>query len=280
MTTVYVGPRVDILKLGSWDEVADYDRERFEVDWCQVRLVKRTRIVFDAPASVLSFLAPHPHQDIALTELDATEEKAWRAWCRRYQLDLRKLPRLTLASIRDTLVKGVRHLQFTADAVEWFINGLNAKALTKTELNYRLVALLLTFPQPKTLTAVDVATALGGTEGGLAAKILERLGNPEAVALAARTPADDAVRLFDYLGKALENRETPWLLFLKICRKGADDKRYDYRTAIVIFTLCCLHTSKSTPPGSVSSATIDQTLDLYRISGIPCSIPGGMTAFF
>jgi hypothetical protein len=276
MTRLFAGSISEIRDHDNWDEILEVG-ERFGAQWGQVTL-RSVKWLFANPPDSLkpSKLLPQKNKDLVWTSGEIP--KAWLTWAKQNKVEVVAVAPLTKDKVRKMLGAGVRHLTFTETGIDWFMVALRDP--NKSRLMGLLTLLLLAYPEPKELDGADVGRVLGGEDQERAAKILKTLGTETAVRLAAHLPKGkrNAVTLLHYLKTALAHRHDPVLVFLETVWKGANDLRYTYEMAVLLFTMCCLELSRSKEKGakSTSSDVIARTLDLYRISGTSL-LTGGNT---
>lgn len=267
MTKVFLGNTAEIIKTLNPDEVVYATTpDQFRTAWGQKLLTKRV-ILFVNISDKAFFQTVMPKED---KHLAWSEEipRSWHAWAKRHDLDIKKLRPVKDKDLKNLLKRGIRDVVFTDEAIDWIVLQLSNKEgeIDKERLNNEITKFLIL--GQRTIDLNTAAACLGGQEGQLAAKIVSKLGQKESLALATLIPSSsDAVRLFSYLEKFVKYKH-PWLLYLKACRLAADNLKFDYKTACIIFIhtvyqLCRLQIQKSS-----SMAYINLTLDLYQLCGI------------
>jgi len=290
MTDLYVGSREDVIDAVPGIEVincADLTNGQFRLQWAQTR-INGGPLLFLNPSEKMLFITATPKKNRHLG-WDTDIPRAWTAWANKHELQIKRIAPLTTNSVERALTRGIKHLKFTDTAVEAISIALDPKSsgrLSRRAVNNLMSQLLLTYPQPRGLSSVDVAVVLGGEELRLAARIIDALGKPESISLAAKIPSDnDAIRLMVYIEKVIRYRNSPWLLILKTCRYGADNLRYEYKVGCILFIasvlkLCSYQTSQLGKKRSTSVVSTDLMLDLYQLSGIPSLGFGDVTTSF
>lgn len=280
MTTVYTGALVDITDRGAWDQIIFMDDlvdEQGKSDltllrnvWGQTSLQPQTKLIVDpSEAAWHASLNPRRRIDVAFTN---GIPKAWGAWVKRYDVPVTAINPPTEEMLTGMLQRGAKHLTFSPAAIDWFLRPFQKKEvlMSRREVNQRLTQLLAAYPAARELSAYDVDRVLGSARKHDAARMVDALGTAEAVRVACQLEDEEAIPLLTYFEKVLRADHSHWLLVLRTVRYAADQLKYDYKTAVVLFTLCCLQTSKLPKTKSASSVLTDRILDLYRISGIPC----------
>jgi hypothetical protein len=276
MTKVLQGTREDIVTACPDFEIIDCTQlqpAEFRVKWAQFRLGAKP-ILFLNPTDRMLYQSASPKKNQYIG-WDRDIPKAWMAWIKGNKIQIEKLAPLLTDQLRLILSKGIKHLTFTPLAVDILLLHLDHNetgTVSKGLVNAVMAQLLLHYDKPQKLGAEEVAWLVSGDSLRLAARITEALGKPDAVRLATQIPSEgDAIRLMYYLSKVLRNKPNNWMLMLKTCWHGADQLKYEYKVACLLFTLTTLESTSLKTTTLSSQDSIDRMLDLYQLSGIPSS---------